>query len=146
MDDIRWSSNLQRNFEESLLIYLKGAKREQSKPSRTRRTQTKVIFLQDASNLNRTTAVVLLLLLGYIIYSPLWLKIILKHVKSEASRHSRISVGIIIKDSRQEYSREFQNAIQAKTINKGCSIKFSSKHSIVLVLCLLRNLMEQTLS
>ena len=30
--------------------------------------------------------------------------------------------------------------------NKFCSIKFRSKHSIVLVLCLLRNLMLQTLS
>lgn len=105
MDDIRWSSNLQRNFEESLLIYLKGAKREQNKPSRTRRTQIKVILLQDASNLNRTTAVVIIRLHNS---SPL-VKNILKYVKSEASRHSMISVGIIIKDTRQEYSREFQN-------------------------------------
>jgi hypothetical protein len=29
--------------------------------------------------------------------------------------------------------------------DKVCSIKFRSQHSIVLVLCLLRNLMEQTL-
>ena len=105
MDDIRWSSNLQRNFEESLLIYLKGAKREQNKPSRTRRTQIKVILLQDASNLNRTTAVVLLLLLGYMIYSPLSLKIILKYVKSEASRHSGfLSVSSNIPDKNTQES------------------------------------------
>ena len=29
--------------------------------------------------------------------------------------------------------------------NKDCSVKFRSKHSTVLLLCLLRNLMEQTL-
>ena len=130
MDDIRWSSNLQRNFEESLLIYLKGAKREQNNPSRTRRTQIKVVFLQDASNLNRTTAVVLLLLLGYMIYSPLWLKIILKYVKSEASRHSMISVGIIIKDTRQEYSREFQNGRGQTTLFR---LRWQINHQLYLL-------------
>ena len=101
MDDIRWSSNLQRNFEESLLIYLKGAKREQNKPSRTRRTQIKVILLQDASNLNRTTAVVIIRLHNS---SPL-VKNILKYVKSEASRHSGfLSVSSNIPDKNTQES------------------------------------------
>ena len=63
-----------------------------------------------------------------------------------ASSNECTLTSLISVEAQKEHLANACEHANVELLIKDCSIKFCSKHSIVLVLCLLRNLMEQTLN